>query len=627
MAEPYFLRGYAKLMLEDYHGAQSDASEALKRNAFLGQAYLVRAISEQTLKNYAAAEKDYSKALSLSPDEVGIRYNLAGTLYELKEYHKADSLAATIPEQKQLYANSLLLRGSIAIQQSDTLKAEQFVRKALQADSTSPQAYAFYADLLRFRNKEDSALLAYDKAITYAPDEAPLYINRGLMRSQRSNYNGAIEDYNKAIQLSPNNELAFFNRALLRSFVGDLNNAVTDFKQVLRFQPNNYMAIYNLALLYSKLGQEKQAVSAFDKVLTRYPNFMIGYIARSEAKRRMGDAAGADRDLYKAEQLQRAGGKQKPKSTGKKSDTSHQKDEEEDMLAYDRLVADNSHTYSTSATLTESLRGRVQDIKTVVAPLSYYRLTFFLPQKELTHNKYDRLISQYNEKYSAYYATLLATCQTTSLDSLQLKEADAKLMDLSEHVNASASYYFTRAMYKYAVVDIDGALADLYQSISLNPKFLLSRFMVATLLLQNMDLKQADVNGNAEQANNTPELHVMGEQVASGGNNKRPLYHTPLQNKGYDEIIKQLNIVLKEAPDMAIAQYNRAIVAERMGNKEEAVAYYTAAIKLPNAPNEAYYNRGLLLLSLGKKQEAIADFSRAGELGIYQAYNILKRIQ
>lgn len=41
---------------------------------------------------------------------------------------------------------------------------------------------------------------------------------------------------------------------------------------------------------------------------------------------------------------------------------------------------------------------------------------------------------------------------------------------------------------------------------------------------------------------------------------------------------------------------------------------------------EAYYNRGYIYLKLGNQKAGIDDLSKAGELGIVSAYNLIKRI-
>jgi hypothetical protein len=40
---------------------------------------------------------------------------------------------------------------------------------------------------------------------------------------------------------------------------------------------------------------------------------------------------------------------------------------------------------------------------------------------------------------------------------------------------------------------------------------------------------------------------------------------------------------------------------------------------------EAFYNRGLVHYALKQQQEGTADLSKAGELGLYQAYSIIKQ--
>ena len=71
--------------------------------------------------------------------------------------------------------------------------------------------------------------------------------------------------------------------------------------------------------------------------------------------------------------------------------------------------------------------------------------------------------------------------------------------------------------------------------------------------------------------------------------------------------------------------YDRACIYIQQQQYEKAVADYTTALKLQPALPEALFNRGLALIHLGKTQEGIADLSRAGELGIYGAYSVIKK--
>ena len=67
LAEPYFLRAIAKYNLEDYAGAEADASQAIEINPFITDAWEVRGVSRQNMGRDADAIGDYEHALQLLP--------------------------------------------------------------------------------------------------------------------------------------------------------------------------------------------------------------------------------------------------------------------------------------------------------------------------------------------------------------------------------------------------------------------------------------------------------------------------------------------------------------------------------------------------------------------------------
>ena len=48
-------------------------------------------------------------------------------------------------------------------------------------------------------------------------------------------------------------------------------------------------------------------------------------------------------------------------------------------------------------------------------------------------------------------------------------------------------------------------------------------------------------------------------------------------------------------------------------------------IELKPDLGEAYYNRGLAKVKSSKQQEGVADLGKAGELGLYGAYSMIKQ--
>ena len=93
----------------------------------------------------------------------------------------------------------------------------------------------------------------------------------------------------------------------------------------------------------------------------------------------------------------------------------------------------------------------------------------------------------------------------------------------------------------------------------------------------------------------------------------------------YDEAVADLNKAVKLFPDFAHAYYHRANLQALAGNLPEAYEDYTRAIDLDPAFAEAYYNRGVVQLFMKDTRKGCLDLSKAGELGIAEAYETLKR--
>jgi tetratricopeptide (TPR) repeat protein len=86
-----------------------------------------------------------------------------------------------------------------------------------------------------------------------------------------------------------------------------------------------------------------------------------------------------------------------------------------------------------------------------------------------------------------------------------------------------------------------------------------------------------------------------------------------------------LNKAIAIAPSCAYLYYNRANVSAADKDYRQAINDYTKAIDLDARLAEAYHNRGMALIDSGNTTEGIADLSKAGELGLYTAYSLIKK--
>ena len=92
----------------------------------------------------------------------------------------------------------------------------------------------------------------------------------------------------------------------------------------------------------------------------------------------------------------------------------------------------------------------------------------------------------------------------------------------------------------------------------------------------------------------------------------------------YAAIRRDLDEVIRLAPDFTYAYYNRGNILAVMKDYHAALVDYNKAIELDSRFSDAYYNRGLTNVFLGNNRQGIQDLSKAGELGIFSAYSVME---
>ena len=89
--------------------------------------------------------------------------------------------------------------------------------------------------------------------------------------------------------------------------------------------------------------------------------------------------------------------------------------------------------------------------------------------------------------------------------------------------------------------------------------------------------------------------------------------------------LADLNRALAVDPQDALLYYNRATLYAERRDYRQAISDYDRALRIEPNLAEAWYNRGLCHIFLDDKASAVSDLSKAGELGLYTAYNLIKR--
>jgi tetratricopeptide repeat protein len=91
------------------------------------------------------------------------------------------------------------------------------------------------------------------------------------------------------------------------------------------------------------------------------------------------------------------------------------------------------------------------------------------------------------------------------------------------------------------------------------------------------------------------------------------------------KVLADFNEAIRLNPQNAYLYYDRANFHVSRKDYSKAIDDYTQAVRYDSRLAEAYYNRGLVRFNTGEKASGALDLSKAGELGLFDAYSIIKR--
>jgi tetratricopeptide (TPR) repeat protein len=114
----------------------------------------------------------------------------------------------------------------------------------------------------------------FTQAIKDDPTNPEVYINRGMARTSRKEYDGAIKDFTKAIELDPQSVGATNGRGLAYHRKGDLVAAQRDFNEAIRLDPELPSAYRNRGENLYKLALDpKQSVPELDEAIEKWQQY------------------------------------------------------------------------------------------------------------------------------------------------------------------------------------------------------------------------------------------------------------------------------------------------------------------------------------------------------------------
>ena len=616
----YFFRGIAKYNLGDLRGAQQDFDNSVRLNPVFTSGYHYRAITYSRVGKYDEALDDLQRAIELRPGYVGLYFTRGVTYFLSQQFDKAvsdfDRYIRKEPKDPSAYLN----RGASRLFLKDTLKALEDYNKAIKLERFDPEGYIRRGRLYASENDYDRAIADMDKAIELDSMSTYAYFNRAIMLYEKKDYIGAMADLNRVLRDEPGNALTLYNRGLIRAQVGDYEAALSDMDRVLNINPDNVLAYFNRASIFIEMGRWQDALEDYDRAIELYPDFAKAYMNRSYVKNMLGDYKSSKEDYDTAQKKVAEYRAATSENAASFADTTKKYSS---LLALDAEFAQKDFN-------DELLQHRDIDIrlrplyKFVLAPLK--DRTEYALQRRFEHPLLDRFE---DDSPVGIAITSNDTLWTPSAKSLYEQKiyGDASGSALNDFLRALYEYenrqynsslnYYTMAIDKTEPAGGGGGLssdgeAGLIQDVSgyYNAFYRMNRGVLRAEMIDFIS---------------SIESNVQVLTMDDAGTTRARVRDRVSRQYDYSEAIADMRAAAETVPDIPYIYFNLGNLYCLAAEHVQSIENYTRAIELYPYMGDAYFNRGLVLIYLKDREKGCIDLSRAGELGVADAYNVIKR--
>ena len=603
--DAYFLRGIAKYNLDDLLGADADFSRAVELNPVFTGAYYYRAITRTRLGNYDDALGDFQHAIDLRPDLPDPYYSRGVTRLLNQQFGDAVADFNLYIRYEKRNVGAYINRGLSYLHLRDTVQAYRDFDMAIRTNREDPDGYNRRGALLMEQRRYEDACADFDRAVKCDSNYVPALFNRALVHDYLDRPMHSIDDFGRVIAIDSTNSLAYFNRAIVRSSIGDYNRALEDLNVVATLAPDNVLVFYNRALIHTRLGDVNAAIDDYSRAIELYPDFANAYISRGYLRRSKHDVRGAMSDERIAEQkIAEYRTRLKDSTYSIYADTTQR---------FDKLLSFDSRLMERSFERIASTHGAGDDDLTLI-PM--FRFTLLEQDGEALDRRMLRFGTQRVKDFRSKFKNelLRLDCRNTNINPDTLFAIDKRLEQaIRSSEEVSWMLHFERGISQLLIKQYTSAVNSFTEAIRLNP--------TNPFLYMNRAAARAEMIDFISSIDNSYQsVNIDTDPSKRLHNNVKRIY-------SYDEAIEDMDEAIRLYPEFAEAYYNRANLMAISGKLPEAYDDYTKAIELDGNMGEAYYNRGLVQIFMKDTRKGCMDLSKAGELGIEMAYDVLREFR
>ena len=602
--QTYFFRGIAKYNLGDIRGAQRDFDNSVRLNPVFTSGYHYRAITESRFGRFEEALSDLQRAIDLRPGFTGLYYSRGVTYFLARQFENAvrdfDKYIRKEPKDPSAYLN----RGACYLFLADTTKALSDYNKAIKLDRFDPEGYIRRGRLYSEKGDYEAAISDLDHAIELDSSNTLAYFNRALLLSEKKEYRRAMDDLNRVLKDEPGNALTLYNRGLINAQVGEYEAALSDMDRVLNINPENVLAYFNRASIFIEMERWEDALEDYDRAIELYPDFAKAYMNRSYVKSRLGLNQSSKEDYRTAQRKIQEYRARNVTDEGSFADTTRK---------YSSLIALDAE-FARKDFNDEMLQHRDIDIR--LRPMYRYVLAGekVVDGEMLTRRYENPLLDRFAASSPADIEMAnreseLSSAQLASLDAVIYAQQGGRASFLRS-VSESYSKKYNMALSSLdAAIGQSDASTDAYDHLY-KAFYLMNRSVLRAEMIDFIASMQSNVQVLTMDDSRNTRARVK-EHVST--------------DYDYSEAIADAKAAIEILDNIPYLYFNLGNLHCLSSEHLASIENYTRAISLFPYMGDAYFNRGLVLIYLKDKEKGCIDLSRAGELGVAEAYAVIKK--
>ena len=559
--------GRVALTYDDYITAIHFFNRVIEARPSMADAYFCRADAKARLEDDESAIKDLDKAIELNPFRLEF-YELRGICYgQHRKFQEAiadyDHILKQNPWQQNVRFNKIVSQLQLKDYNNAASETDSFITHWPRYN----KIYLAKVEIALAQKDTLQALSWADTLLCLSPRDANMWNFKGQYALRHKQHVAADSFLTKAISFAPNDADSYLMRAAVRHALRRYDDALRDYDEVIRLVPQHFVAHYNRALLRSFVGDDNRAIKDFDFVLDKDPNNTLAAYNRALLSERVGNFAQAIKD-------------------------------------YTRLIRVYPRFWAGYAARAQNYR-KIGNTKAALADetrVQRAQLDFFFSQQKRSPIKKVKTRSEHElEQYQQLVEEPednLRVRLTATAGRIQNKKVERVFLPMfrvTSSLPSSVGYQSILFLPVSSILKSHNAVISAEDSVTIVPLAQLNQWL---------------------SSKNPEQIAILLAQEAS-----------TLVESNPELALALLHRIETLQPQSAMNYYNKGCVFAAQGKLSDAEIAFSQAISLDDHMGEAYFNRAVVALLQNNNIKAIADLSKAGELGLYRAYNLIKQAQ